>query len=64
VTELNSTSPEVLEMHAHHAQLNSEADDILAQLEAGPAQSQLEAGVTPLALSAGKADVTPQSPTP
>jgi phage shock protein A len=64
VTELNSTSPEVLEMHAHHAQLNSEADDILAQLEAGPAQSQLEARVTPLALSAGQADVTPDGSTP
>lgn len=36
-TELSSTSPEVLEMHAHHAQLNSEADQILAELEAGPA---------------------------
>jgi phage shock protein A len=34
-TELSSTSPEVLEMHAHHAELNSEADEILAQLNAG-----------------------------
>ena len=37
-TELSSTSPEVLEMHAHHAELNSEADDILAQLDAGTLQ--------------------------
>ncbi|MGH9122203.1 MAG: PspA/IM30 family protein [Acidimicrobiales bacterium] len=37
-TELNSSSPEVLEMHAHHAELNSQADDILAQLEAGTLQ--------------------------
>jgi phage shock protein A len=64
VTELNSTSPEVLEMHAHHAQLNSEADDILAQLEAGPAQPQLGAGITPRALSAGKADAIPDDTTP
>jgi phage shock protein A len=35
-TELSSTSPEVLEMHAHHAELTSEADSILAELEAGP----------------------------
>ena len=35
MTELSSTSPEVLEMHAHHAEINSEADDILAQLSAG-----------------------------
>lgn len=34
-TELSSASPEVLEMHAHHDELNSEADDILAQLNAG-----------------------------
>ncbi len=51
-TELNSTSPEVLEMHAHHAELNSEADDILAQLEAGS---------PPLALSAGKSDAITDS---
>ncbi|MHB1488326.1 MAG: PspA/IM30 family protein [Acidimicrobiales bacterium] len=37
-TELSSTSPEVLEMHAHHAELTSEADDILAQLDAGTLQ--------------------------
>lgn len=34
-TELSSSSPEVLEMHAHHAELNSEADQILAELDAG-----------------------------
>jgi phage shock protein A len=44
-TELSSTSPEVLEMHAHHAEINSEADDILAQLSAGT--------LKPAALSAG-----------
>ncbi|MDP9116745.1 MAG: PspA/IM30 family protein [Actinomycetota bacterium] len=35
VTELSSTSPEVLEMHAHHAELTSEADQILAELDSG-----------------------------
>lgn len=34
-TELSSTSPEVLEMHAHHAALTSEADQILAELDGG-----------------------------
>ena len=34
-TELTSASPEVLEMHAHHAELNSEADAILAELSSG-----------------------------
>jgi phage shock protein A len=34
-TELSSTSPEVEEMHVHHAELTSEADAILAQLSAG-----------------------------
>ena len=34
-TELSSSSPEVLEMHAHHAALTSEADQILAELDAG-----------------------------
>ena len=52
-TELNSTSPEVLEMHAHHTELNGEADDVLAQLEAGS---------TPQALSAGKTDAITDSP--
>lgn len=37
-TELSSSSPEVQEMHAHHAELNSEADSILAELGSGPAQ--------------------------
>lgn len=44
-TELYSTSPEVLEMQAHHAEISSEADEILAQLEAGSLQpAALEAG--------------------
>lgn len=34
-TELSSNSPEVLEMHAHHAELTSEADQILAELDSG-----------------------------
>lgn len=34
-TELSSNSPEALEMHAHHAELTSEADQILAELDAG-----------------------------
>lgn len=34
-SELSSTSPEVQEMHVHHAELTSEADSILAELSAG-----------------------------
>ena len=34
-TELSSGSPEVQEMHVHHAELTSEADAILAELSAG-----------------------------
>ncbi|HZU71978.1 MAG TPA: PspA/IM30 family protein [Acidimicrobiales bacterium] len=34
-TELHANDPAVLEMQAHHDQLNSEADAILAQLSAG-----------------------------
>jgi phage shock protein A len=34
-TELESGSPEVQEMHVHHAELTSEADAILAELSAG-----------------------------
>ena len=34
-TDLSSASPEVQEMHVHHAQLTSEADSILAELSAG-----------------------------
>ncbi|MCU4185987.1 PspA/IM30 family protein [Acidiferrimicrobium sp. IK] len=37
-TELTSNSPEVLEMHAHHAELTSEADQILAELDSGARQ--------------------------
>jgi phage shock protein A len=44
-TELSSTSPEVQEMHVHHAELNSEADAILAELSAGTLKpAALEAG--------------------
>ena len=50
-TELSSSSPEVLEMHAHHAELNSEADAILAELDAGT--------LKPAALGAGPATPTP-----
>ncbi|MGH9301852.1 MAG: PspA/IM30 family protein, partial [Acidimicrobiales bacterium] len=46
-TELSSTSPEVLEMHAHHAELTSEADQILAELDGG--------SLTPAALGEGTA---------
>jgi phage shock protein A len=38
-TELSSGSPEVQEMHVHHAELTSEADAILAELSAGTAQA-------------------------
>jgi len=51
-TELSSASPEVLEMHAHHAELNSEADQILASLEAGtltPAALTETSGAAPQA---------------
>lgn len=44
-TELTSASPEVQEMHAHHAELTSEADAILAELDSGTSQ--------PAALTAG-----------
>lgn len=37
-TELTSASPEVQEMHAHHAELTSEADAILAELDSGTSQ--------------------------
>ncbi len=49
-TELSSGSPEVLEMHAHHAELNSEADQILAELDAGsltPAALTERSGAAP-----------------
>ncbi len=36
--ELSSGSPEVAEMHAHHAELMSEADAILAELDSGTAR--------------------------
>ena len=49
-TELSSTSPEVLEMHAHHAELTSEADEILAGLDAG--------SLKPAALGARTAEST------
>lgn len=51
-TELSSTSPEVLEMHAHHAELNSEADQILASLDTGsltPAALTERSGAAPQA---------------
>ena len=37
-TELSAASPEVTEMHAHHAELTSEADAILAELDSGTHQ--------------------------
>lgn len=47
-TELSSNSPEVLEMHAHHAEITSEADEILAQLDAGTlAPAALAPGSSP-----------------
>ncbi len=48
-TELSSESPEVQEMHAHHAELTSEADAILAELDSG---------------TAGPAALSPGSPQP
>ena len=53
VTELSSTSPEVLEMHAHHAELTSEADEMLAQLEAVPTQSRIDAAAPQARLETG-----------
>lgn len=44
--ELTSASPEVLEMHAHHAELTSEADQILAELDSGPAPAALGPGTS------------------
>ncbi len=46
-TELQSGSPAVLEMHAHHDELNVQADAILAQLQAG--------SLSPAALQPGPA---------
>jgi phage shock protein A len=47
-TELSSGSPEVQEMHVHHAELNSEADGILAELSAGTLKpAALEAAPAP-----------------
>jgi phage shock protein A len=47
-TELESGSPEVQEMHVHHAELNSEADAILAELSAGTLKpAALEAAPAP-----------------
>lgn len=55
-TELSSSSPEVTEMHAHHAEMMSEADAILAELDSGsarpaalgPATSTASAGTPPV----------------
>ncbi len=46
--ELTSASPEVQEMHAHHAELTSQADAILAELGAGTLQP---AALTPAGAS-------------
>lgn len=54
--ELSSTSPEVQEMHAHHAELTSEADSILAELESGTFQ--------PAALTTGEPGTSPQHQPP
>ncbi|MCU4183971.1 PspA/IM30 family protein [Acidiferrimicrobium sp. IK] len=55
-TELSSASPEVQEMHVHHAELTSEADAILAELSAGTAQpSALGTSSEPGQLGAGAA---------
>jgi phage shock protein A len=52
-SELSSTSPEVLEMHAHHAALTSEADQILAELDNGTfTPAALEAAPTRPAVAA------------
>ncbi|MDE3205437.1 MAG: PspA/IM30 family protein [Acidobacteriota bacterium] len=51
-TELSSSSPEVTEMHAHHAEMMSEADAILAELDSGTAQPAA-LGPAPTAPSAG-----------
>lgn len=53
-TELSSTSPEVLEMHAHHAALTSEADQILAELDSGSfTPAALAAAPSPPAVESG-----------
>lgn len=58
-TELSNLSPEVLEMHARHAELTTEADAILAQLDAGdPAFPAL------MPPSAGNRRLAPPAPTP
>lgn len=52
--ELSSASPDVQEMHAHHAELTSEADAILAELESGTFQ--------PAALTAGDTAASTTAP--
>ena len=52
-TELRSSSPEALELRVHHAELTSQADDILAQLDAGTLQ--------PAALTVGSDDAVTRS---
>jgi phage shock protein A len=52
LAELSSTSPEVQEMHVHHAELTSEADAILAELGAGT--------LKPAALDTPRAAITAQ----
>lgn len=57
--ELSSASPEVQEMHVHHAELTSEADAILAELESGSSQPAALDAATPHpagALGAGTRD--------
>jgi phage shock protein A len=63
-TELSSTSPEVLEMHAHHAALTSEADQILAELGSGSfTPAALEAAPSAKALEAGSGVNAPTAAT-
>jgi phage shock protein A len=58
-TELASASPEVQLMHAHHAELTSQADAILAELSGGGAQPAVLSApsVAPEAIGAGQPDL-------
>lgn len=50
-TELSRDSPEVQEMHVHHAELTSEADAILAELSAGALKPAALEPVPPAAVA-------------
>jgi phage shock protein A len=63
-TELASASPEIQLMHAHHAELTSQADSILAELSSGSAQPGILTAppATTEALGTGESEITDAEP--